>query len=59
MYMDAILRITAIVLADADAILTTDRRGLVDDLSVEFPRISRETLRELVDVSITTVSLAV
>lgn len=53
MHMDAILRITAIVLANADATLRTNKYDLVDDIQNEFPRIAREELLELVQRSIT------
>ena len=51
MHMDAILRITAILQADADAKLIIDKHRLVDDLQLEFPLIARETLLELVESS--------
>ena len=49
MHMDAILRITAILQANADAKHTTDKSSLVDDLQREFPLIARGTLIELVE----------
>jgi len=52
MHMDAILRITAILQANADAELATDKSRLVDDLHVEFPLMTRETLLALVESSI-------
>jgi hypothetical protein len=55
MHMDAILRITAIVQANADAEVATDKHSLVDDLRVEFPLIARETLLELVESSISAI----
>jgi hypothetical protein len=55
MHMDAILRITAILQANADAKLTTDKHSLVDDLQIEFPLIAREMLLALVESSITTI----
>lgn len=55
MHMDAILRITAILQANADAKLATDKHRLVDDLQIEFPLIAREMLLALVESSITTV----
>ena len=51
MHMDAILRITAILQADADAKLIIDKHRLVDDLQLEVPLIARETLLELVESS--------
>ena len=36
MHLDAILRVTAILRADADAKLTTDKHRLVDDLHLEY-----------------------
>jgi hypothetical protein len=55
MHMDAILRITAIVQANVDARLITDKYQLADDVQVEFPEISRETLVDLVDSAIATI----
>lgn len=55
MHMDAILRITAILQADADGNLATDKFRLVDDLQIEFPEIARDTLMALVEQSIATV----
>lgn len=55
MHMDAILRITAILQANVDAKLATDKLSLVDDLQVEFPLIAREVLLALVESSITTI----
>ena len=57
MHMDAILRITAILQADADADLTTDKHRLVDNLHLEFPLIARETLLELIDNSARTIGV--
>ena len=54
MHMDAILRITAILQANADAKLANDKHRLVDDLCVEFPLIDREILLELVESSLAT-----
>ena len=55
MHMDAILRITAILQANADAGRATDKHGLVDDLHLEFPLIAREVLLALVESSIATI----
>ena len=55
MHMNAILRITAILQANFDAKLATDKSQLVEDLQVEFPGISRETLVELVEHAIRTI----
>jgi hypothetical protein len=55
MHMDAILRITAILQADADAGRATDKHRLVDDLHLEFPLISRVVLLALVESSIATI----
>ena len=55
MHMDAILRITAILQADADADRATDKQRLVDDLHLEFPLISRVVLLALVESSIATI----
>jgi hypothetical protein len=53
MHMDAILRITAILQANADAKRATDKHRLVDGLELEFPLITREVLLALVESSIT------
>ncbi len=55
MHMNAILRITAILKANFDAKLATDKSRLVEDLQVEFPGIARETLVELVEHAIRTI----
>jgi hypothetical protein len=55
MHMDAILRITAILQANADGNLATDKFRLVDELQIEFPEIARDTLVALVEQSIATI----
>ena len=57
MHMNAILRITAILQANFDAKLATDKSRLVEDLQVEFPDIAHETLVELVEHAIRTIGV--
>ena len=55
MHMDAILRITAILQANMDAKLATDKLQLADDVQAEFPDISRQTLVELIEHAVATI----